>query len=160
MEWLSSWHLEGFGIMNNGVTEERAKSLCFEYRGYESSDLVELREQDMKYKAGDTVYLKPPEDIVANPCVTSASLTGNEEGFVVEIAGDASNTFRLKYWNCPKMIEAALLCNYYGIEQWYYTYRSPDETINDQGWLEEWMIKSKPSKKIQALNLMKTLRSL
>ena len=148
--------------MKKELDLEYVKSLCFPYRDFESSDLVELKQEDLKYKVGDTFYLKPLEVILNHPVITRASII---EGYgsrgitvlEIEVAGDATVSIYLEHWNSPKVIDAQLLYNDLGVEQWYYTFGPSADAIGDSGWVEEWMIMEKPNKKLQALSVIKHL---
>jgi len=143
--------------MKKVLDPEYVKTLCFPYRDYESSDLVELLEEDMKYKPGDIFYLKQPEEILKNPSVTEAQFDEENNGLKIEIAADASTILKLDYWNHPKVIEAPLLYTEAGITQWYYTFKPLEGESDDKGWVEEWIIMEKPNKKLQALSVIKHL---
>jgi len=122
------------------MTVKEAKSLCFEDRSLNYTDFTDMCESDLKFKVGDTVYLRPLKDIIKNRRVTSLAVSDENVHLYID---DGDNCdIPISAWGVSKVvtgIEKYLIDHLnVSIMTFYYTL--------GEFWVDEYMLTSKPPK--------------
>lgn len=120
------------------MTREEAEALCFEDREVDYSDVKALLLEDLKYKVGDTIRIKPLKSILAYNRTSSCTYDDGR----IELTVDDGGTFvrARDIWDKPEVITK--IERYYINDVVIYYY------IFDGGWADEYMIEDNKLKKL------------